>query len=61
MNYLKVSFPLAKRATFDNLFQEVLREHAQRKVVESEKLDNADFLIHELEEQVVSSKFNSNY
>ena len=40
--------------TFDNLLQEVLREHAQRKVVGSEKLDNAGFLIHELEEQVVS-------
>ena len=40
--------------TFDNLLQDVLREHAQRKVVGSEKLDNAGSLIHELEEQVVS-------
>jgi len=36
-----------------NYLKEVLREHAQRKVVEREKLDNADFLIHELEEQVM--------
>ena len=38
--------------TFDNLLQEVLREHAQRKVVGSEKLDNAGFLIHELDLEV---------
>jgi len=36
-----------------NYLKEVLREHAQRNVVGSGKLDNAGFLIHELEEQVM--------
>ena len=31
-----------------------MTEHAQRKVVGSEELDNAGFMIHELEEKVVS-------
>ena len=32
------------------MFQGVLAEHARRNVIGSEELDNAGFMIHELEE-----------
>ena len=38
---------------FVNSFQEVMTEHAKQKVVGNEELDNANFLIQELEEQVL--------
>ena len=34
------------------MFQGVLAEHARRNVIGSEELDNAGFMIHELEEKV---------
>ena len=42
------------------IFKAVLAKHAHEKVVGSEELDNAGFLIHDLEEQVftIAQQFN---
>ena len=53
IKYLKVGFFSPSIASLEEYFvQEVLAMHAQRQIVESEELDNAEFVIQELGEKV---------